>query len=257
MRGLPSAWGTGSGSGSDVTSRRGSERQSPWSSTRAPERHRGERRLDVGYTPYGLRREDSGWGGDGLREQERTPLWRMQHERAMFDERMGEEGRRYDQGFAQDRERFERTFGEDTRRYDEGVGEDTRRYDEGVGEDLRRFELSQDAFDTSQARGEEALGQYDQLFNTPLAELGQYEQAIIDQSTPGQEQARQATISALARQGVRGPQAALETSRQAGMMSQGMQNQLAGRRFQEALDRRGSRGKMRGEMALQGLGGGL
>jgi hypothetical protein len=177
------------------------------------------------YIPYGQRERQTFGGYDHKRLRQNIPdFLKADLEREFFDKKMGEETRRYDQGF---------------------------------GEDKRRYENTQDAFSASQARGDEAMGQYDQLFNTPLAELGQYEQSIIDQSTPGQENARQATIAALAKQGIRGPQAALETSRQAGMMGQDMQNQLAGTKFKEAMDRRAAKGKMKGEVSLQGLGGGL
>ena len=202
---------------------------------------------NLGYDPYGLdpKRQKSYGGVHPTREQY-GQFWQHQFERSLFDDKMDEEKRRSD-----------RDFGESARQFDKIFGEGVRREDRGFEEQQRQSKLGEEIFGASQARGEEASGQYDQLFNTPLAELGQYEQAIIDQSTPGQEQARQATIAALARQGVRGPQAALETSRQAGMMGQGMQNQLAGIKFKEAMDRRASKGKLKGEMSLQGLGGGL
>tara|TARA_R110002012_G_scaffold309907_1_gene517269 strand:- start:11119 stop:11652 length:534 start_codon:yes stop_codon:yes gene_type:complete len=174
-------------------------------------------------------------GGGGGRQgaTDEQIQMRIDHERDMFDRGQAEGSRRYDQDFA----------------------EGARRFGLQMGEDTRRFGLGQQRQEESIARGLESGNQMESLYGGSLPELQGMEEAIIAQSTPGQEQARQATIASLAKQGVRGPQAALETSRQAGMMGQQMQNQLAQLRFQEAMDRRGRLGSFRGARSLQGLGG--
>ena len=174
-------------------------------------------------------------GGGGGRQgaTDEQIQMRIDHERGLFREGQAEGSRRYDQDFAEGERRFGLQMGEDT----------------------RRFGLGQQRQEESIARGLDAGNQMESLYGGALPELQGMEEAIIAQSTPGQEQARQATIASLAKQGVRGPQAALETSRQAGMMGQQMQNQLAQLRFQEGMDRRGRLGSFRGARSLQGLGG--
>ena len=185
-------------------------------------------------------------GGGGGRQgaTDEQIQMRIDHERGLFREGQAEGSRRYDQDFA-----------EGERRFGLQMGEDTRRYDQNFGEGASRFGLGQQRQEESIARGLDAGNQMESLYGGALPELQGMEEAIIAQSTPGQEQARQATIASLAKQGVRGPQAALETSRQAGMMGQQMQNQLAQLRFQEGMDRRGRLGSFRGARSLQGLGG--
>ena len=182
----------------------------------------------------------SGGGGNSGGVSDAQVKMRMAHEKEMGREALGEGARRYDQDFA-----------ESTRRF----GEDTRRYDQGFGEDVRRYDAGQTRLDESIGRGVEAGNQMSSLLSSPAESLGAYEQAIIDQATPGQERAANATRSALARQGVRGPQAALEEARQSGMMQQGLQNRLAGTRFEEEMNRRSQLGQYLGNKSLQGLGG--
>ena len=156
-----------------------------------------------------------------------------------------------ERAIAEGARRYDQDFSESTRRF----GEDTRRYDQGFGEDVRRYDAGQTRLDDSIGRGIEAGNQMSSLLSSPAESLGAYEQAIIDQATPGQERAANATRSALARQGVRGPQAALEEARQSGMMQQGLQNRLAGTRFEEEMNRRSQLGQYLGNRSLQGLGG--
>ena len=135
------------------------------------------------------------------------------------------------------------------------LAEGARRYDQDFGESTRRFNISEGRLDESIGRGVEAGNQLSSLLSSPAESLGAYEQAIIDQATPGQQRAANATRSALARQGVRGPQAALEEARQSGMMQQGLQNRLAGTSFEEEMNRRNQLGQYLGNRSLQGLGG--
>jgi len=137
--------------------------------------------------------------------------------------------------------------------YDKQFGENVRRYDleYGLGEQerdrLRGVRGSgQELFDTSSS-------QYLQAYGAPLEELTELQEAIVRQATPGQERAMQATKTALAQQGVRGPQAALEQSRQAGRLSQNLQDALAQYALQDAQARRKERGRFLGEQALTGL----
>tara|TARA_R110002012_G_scaffold197079_1_gene365615 strand:- start:11487 stop:12050 length:564 start_codon:yes stop_codon:yes gene_type:complete len=181
-------------------------------------------------------------GGGGM--SDRQLRMQLEQQRDLFTQGQEEGARRYDQD-----------FGEGLRRYDQGFGEDTRRYDQGFGEDVRRFGLEQGRRQESLQRGLEQGQGLENLYSGALPELQGMEESIISQSTPGQEQARQATIAALARSGVRGPQAALEVSRQSGMMSNQMQDQLNAMKFQEAMDRRGNLGRFRSQRSLQGLGG--
>ncbi len=132
--------------------------------------------------------------------------------------------------------------------FDLSQAESARRFDQDFAEGRRRF-------DNSIQRGLEQGINFENLYSKPIPELAQLRESIVRGSTPGQERAEQATRTALAQAGVRGPVAALEQSRQSGLLTQEMQRQLDNLAFQEAMDRRTNLGQIRGRRTLQGLGG--
>ena len=99
---------------------------------------------------------------------------------------------------------------------------------------------------------DEAYGQFQDIYSQPSQALAGMERAITEGSLPGQQRAQQFAKTALEQQNVRGPQAALELSRQAGMQGQNLDKVLADLRLTDEKERRSQKGKLAGERALMG-----
>lgn len=97
--------------------------------------------------------------------------------------------------------------------------------------------------------GEEA---FEKETGAPLEELTAAQEAIKQQASEGQEQARAQTALQLAQQGVRGGQAGTIAARSAGELGRQLTQQIQQQALQEAKERRGYRATQYGEKARMG-----
>ena len=125
------------------------------------------------------------------------------------------------------------------------IEEEKRQFEKSYSEDVRRFELGEQLRQQQVGRSQEAFkgGEREFLSATegPLPELEQFKQAILGRETEAQGMADKRTQLALKEAGVRGPEAALERSRQAGGMNISLQRMLSELSYNEAQGRRGKR----------------
>ena len=125
------------------------------------------------------------------------------------------------------------------------LAEEKRQYEKSFGEDFRRFELGETSRKKRLGRAQEAMAAGEKEFLSategPLPELEKYKQAIFGGATEAQGLADKRVQLALKESGVRGPEAALERSRQSGRMNVNLQRQLSELSYQEAQGRRGKR----------------
>tara|TARA_R110000824_G_scaffold14456_2_gene61485 strand:- start:4743 stop:5426 length:684 start_codon:yes stop_codon:yes gene_type:complete len=137
--------------------------------------------------------------------------------------------------------------GEGRRRYDQEFGEGTRRYTQGLSREDAQREAGRGVSDAT-------FSEYMDLYSRPSESITQMQDLVNRQGTQAQQLADQATSTALAQGGVRGPQAALERSRQSGMNTQGMLDQLIQLQASDEERRRDAQGRLLGQRSLAGLG---
>ena len=136
--------------------------------------------------------------------------------------------------FAHEKEMQERALGQEKEFFERQLAEGEAARDRGM-------ELS-----------DQAYSQFEEIYGEPSKALDNMERSIREGSLAGQQRAQQMAKTALEQQNVRGPQAALELSRQAGMQGQNLDRILSELRLTDEKERRSQRGKLAGERALMG-----
>lgn len=123
---------------------------------------------------------------------------------------------------------------------------------EGLDFQIKQYADAQANRQRQRETGQQASQDYMQLFSQPSQYLTQMQNKIERGATKAQSLADAQAQTALAQSNVSGPQAALERSRQAGMMQQNSLDAMIQLFLENEMANKGAQGKLLGETAYIG-----